>query len=181
MDLIQRMLPMITHPTRTRTKPDIRLRTFKIKTLKEKISIWTWILMQLLAVHQVQALAISVLGHKVNSPPPLHLQLSINQKARSAPNSPIILRQENSDCVSIPTAGALNAFHLMKIAKPGLPVKARGRGKKTSKTNSLNSLNLPIPGINKIKSPVNTVSSATESKHETTPKRNHDTMTEKDE
>jgi hypothetical protein len=111
-----------------------------------------------------------------NAPPPFAQFNNKYPKSRSAPQSPITIQSQSSDSISLPTAGSVNAFHLMKMAKQN--VKTKDKNKK--KANKSSSVTGPIPGINKIKSPISQVDKQA-SKAQASPKRTREQMEGKSE
>ena len=121
--------------------------------------------------------AISKPIDRLHNPPPPFAQFSNKYpKSKSAPQSPITIQSQSSDSISLPTAGSVNAFHLMKMAKQNVKPKEKNK-KKGGRSSSVTG---PIPGINMIKSPtLQANKQATKSLD--SPKRTREQMEGKDE
>jgi hypothetical protein len=111
-------------------------------------------------------------GGTNNRPPPPFSQLP---GSTSQPQSPIVLKQDGNESISLPTIRKGNVFHQMMLAKQTRQNKTKNKRGKKDTPFSLK----PIPGITKIKSPTTQVVNASKLTNIGSPKRDRDTMEEK--
>jgi hypothetical protein len=99
----------------------------------------------------------------------------VRGNSNSAPESPVVLEQQEADSLTLPTARKANVFQNMMEAKQSHQPKYKGKKTKKGPRGGVDIILKPIPGITKLKSPIANVV-ATDKPTQGSPKRNRDTM-----